>query len=222
MNSAGGPMRRRLRTGTTRLLVLALLALVSAACNPIPPRGALAPTHSAAQREAILETFYSTVERTNDLIRQIDAETDTYVALGSQFNSQIASGDLLGAVRTVREAESISRRSADLTRQQIDIVDEALEECLPQELVELLGLHREEAVLMRDAFEAEAKKNRLIAEATEIFGDDPALSERLSTEAQDADAVRDRLGAEAETVGTRRVQREKEIFAGSVTPPRCD
>jgi len=157
----------------------------------------------------------------NDLILQIDAETDTYVALSSRFDSQIASGDILGAVGTVREAESISLRSADKTQQQIDLVDDALEECLPDELVELLELHRQENLLWQDVFEAQAKKNGLMAEALEK-GPGHRDNLRLMLEAQEVALVEDQAVTEAGIVETRRMLREKEIFAGTVTPPRCD
>lgn len=204
------------------MVLAAVMMLVSSACNTTPPGGALAPTHSAAEREEILEIFYSTVEKMNDLILQIDAETNTYVALQSQVVPQGKSGDILGVATTFRRLESISLRSAGMTQQQIHLVDEALEECLPYELVELLELHREEAVLMQDAFEAEAKMHGLMAEQIERWLDDPDISEQLLPESWEAQEERIRLSDEAEVLDMRRVQREKEIFAGDPTPPRCD
>jgi hypothetical protein len=208
--------RRRVGPGGLIGFIALLLSVYSfAAC------GSSAPERNPAEGEAVLETFYATVAEINDLVIQVDAETDEYVALGDLAEAQLASGDILGVADTLREASGISLRSAAMTRSQINIVDGALERCMPKELTELLELHRQEARIMVGVFEAEATRDRLMAEALEA-GPGNATVEKLAVEAQEADIERVRLLGEAEEIESRRLGRERTIFAIGVTPTTCD
>ncbi len=197
--------------------LIVVIVLVLSACSSNPPK-----SYSHAERAVILESYYSTVEVINRMITWgAIGQLLNHPPLDSQALAQIESGDFLGAAKSLRALEKRSLSNAEAAQRQVDVVDEALEKCLPEQLVGVLELHRKVAALMRDAFEAEAKWARLTADAFEV---DPGHSgvSRLLNEARDASAEQGRLIAEAETAEERRGQRETQVFEGTLTPRLCD
>jgi len=197
------------------LIVAVVLAL--SACSAGSPRGY---THS--EREAVLETYYSVVDGIRELARQQGPSIEEHFFLNVRAQEQLKAGDYAEGAATLAEAAIPVLDSAHLLQTMINLIDVALEKCLPKEAIELLELRRSETSTMLAALDSTLALDReaaLIALAMERQEDD--MDPYYQSGIEVADVLAGRV-AEAEIAHGQRVQREKEILAGSLTRPSCD